>query len=291
MNRWIKRILLAVIGLLVLLFIAGGLFFYRIKGGFASYEDTPPELSLNEAAFTVLVFSKTNGFPHSGAIEESKKAFQKMADKNGWSLIVTENGATFNDEYLPNFDVVIWNNATGPNLNEEQRASFRKYMENGGRFMGIHGAGDASHKWPWYEKTLIGADFTHHSMNPQFQEATMNKECTDAFTGCAELPQPWIRSEEWYVFLNNPREHGAKVIYTVDENTFDPNGNIGWFVDDKDFGMGEDHPIVWYKCLDGGGRAFYSALGHSGEAFKEAEYLDLLEKAIIWLGDETSVCE
>lgn len=31
-----------------------------------------------------------------------------------------------------------------------------EYIENGGGWIGIHGAGDASSDWDWYEQTLIG---------------------------------------------------------------------------------------------------------------------------------------
>ena len=291
MKKWLKRILWTLFGLVLLFAIAFGAFIYKVKYGFPIYEKTPPELSLNADDFTVLVFSKTNGFPHSGAISEAKQAFQSLGEANGWSVVISDNGAVFNDDQLPLFDVVIWSNATGRNLTDTQRASFKNYMESGGSFIGIHGAGDASHHWPWYEQTLIGANFTHHTMNPQFQEATMTRECSNSFTGCAALPEPWVREEEWYVFTNNPREGGANVIYTVDENTFDPNGNIKFMASDKNFGMGDDHPIVWYRCLSNGGKAFYSALGHSGEYFKETNHLLLLESAIEWAGDKNIVCQ
>lgn len=291
MKKWLKRIGFALLGLLIVFCIAAGLFIYKVTKGFPIYEHTPPELALEADEFTVLVFSKTNGFPHTGAIEEAKKAFEQMGQTNNWSVIISDNGAVFNDEQLAYFDVVIWNNATGRNLTDEQRASFKSYMESGGSFIGIHGAGDFSHRWPWYEQELIGANFSHHSMNPQFQEATMHKECSEAFPNCGELPGEWIREDEWYVFFNNPREHGVKVIYTVDENTFDPNGNLPMLASEKDFGMGDDHPIVWYRCLENGGKAFYSALGHSGAYFQEPHHLSLLESAIVWAGDRNLACE
>lgn len=86
------------------------------------------------------------------------------------------------------------------------------------------------------------------------------------------------------LFNNNPRDKAFIPVYTVDENTFDPSGNLGSLVTDKDFGMGDDHPIVWYKELPGGGRSFYSALGHSGAAFAEEKLLGLLQRGIEWAG-------
>ena len=70
-----------------------------------------------------------------------------------------KNGAVFNPEQLAKFDVVIWNNSTGRVLTDEQRAAFKAYIENGGGYVGIHGAGDHSHHWDWYEDELVGARF------------------------------------------------------------------------------------------------------------------------------------
>lgn len=278
------------LGIVLLAGIAMGAFIYKVKYGFPIYESTPPVLPAEIKDFSVLVFSKTNGFPHSEAIAASKTAFRQMGDKNNWTVFITDNGAAFNDAYLSKFDVVIWNNATGRNLNDEQRESFKNYIEGGGSFVGIHGAGDESHHWPWYEKNLIGADFSHHSISPQFQEATLHRECPDGFSTCNNYPEKWVRTDEWYVFLNNPRENGARVLYTADESTFETSGNIKYLVSDKDFGMGDDHPIVWYNCV-GQGKAFYSALGHAGVAFEEQNYLRLLEDAIQWAGDKSVGCE
>ena len=36
-----------------------------------------------------------------------------------------------------------------------------RFLEDGGGWIGIHAAGDGSHKdWRWYVETLIGSDYT-----------------------------------------------------------------------------------------------------------------------------------
>ena len=285
MKKILKISLFSILGIIILLGSAMGIFIYKVTYGFPFYESKPQALPAQMADFSVLLFNKTNGFRHGEAIEASTAAFQKMAEDYGWSVFATENGAVFNKEQLEKFDLVIWNNVTGRVLKEEQKAAFKNYMENGGGFLGIHGAGDNSHHWPWYENTLLGADFSHHTMNPQFQEATMHLHCDSAHAAlCDGLSVTWQRSDEWYAFYNNPVEKGFEVLYTVDENTFNPSGYIKFLAEDKDFGMGDFHPVVWYKKLPGGGRTFYSALGHSGAYFEESEHLEMLRRAILWAG-------
>lgn len=282
-----KRLLWIFLTILLLAFLGMGTFIYKAAYGLPFYDHTPPELPKEMKPFAVLNFNKTNGFRHASAIEVSTKKLEEMAAKNQWTLFSTDNAAVFNQEQLAKFDVVIWNNATGRNLTDEQRTAFQQYMDNGGGFLGIHGAGDFSHQWKWYEHTLIGADFSHHPLSPQIQAADLFLECdsTSSFN-CHTLPQKWTRSDEWYIFFNNPREKDFTVLYTVDESKMKTSGNIPLLATDKDFGMGEDHPIIWYKCLPNGGRTFYSALGHDGAFFEESQHLTLLKEAILWTGKE-----
>ncbi len=284
MKKTLKIIFYSLLGLIMLAFIGGGLFIYKITYGFNFYETEPPVLPANLWEQSVLLFSKTNAFRHGDAIEASIPAFQQMADENGWAIFVTDNGAVFNPEQLEQFEVVIWNNTSGKVLNPGQREHFRKYLENGGGFVGIHAAGDNSHQWDWYEDEVIGARFSHHPLHPQFQEGylTLEAESEDS-TLTEELPESWTREDEWYNFYNNPREGGFNILYRLDGSKIKPSGNIPILASDKDWGMGEDHPIVWYNSV-GEGRTFYSAMGHQGSAFQEPDHLQMLENAIRWAG-------
>lgn len=288
----IKKILLWILGIILLLVLALGVFIYKATNGLPFYDKKPPIIHAEFKAFSILNFTKTNGYRHGSAIKASTAKLDSIATANGWMLYTTKNAAIHNKEQLEKFDLVIWNNATGRNLTDRQRAAFKEYMESGGGFLGIHGAGDFSHHWKWYEETLIGANFSHHSLEPQIQSADMHLECDSAsHLDCHSLPEKWTRSEEWYVFFDNPRTKDFNILYTVDEKTFNPSGNMKYLVSNKDFGMGDDHPIVWYKCLPNGGRTFYSALGHNGDFFNEPQHLDLLVKGILWAGQQEGKCE
>ncbi|APQ16129.1 ThuA domain-containing protein [Maribacter hydrothermalis] len=281
-KRKLKIVLLSIFGLVLLLFMAMGVFVYKARYGINFYDSKPPELPTDLSGKAVLLFSKTNGFRHGEAIDGAIPAFEKMAKENDWAFFSTDNGAVFNPEQLQKFNVVIWNNCSGKVLDEEQRQNFKNYLENGGGYIGIHASGDNSHQWDWYEQNVIGTLFSHHSLDPQFQKGTLNmEEGNSVLTN--NLPIKWDREEEWYVFLDSPRKKGFSILYTLDETNVNMSGNIKYMVSDKDFGMGNDHPIVWYNNL-GEGRVFYSALGHQGSAFKEPEHLKMLENAVRWTG-------
>ena len=207
--------------------------------------------------------------------------FREIAEKNNWFLFEFDEGGVFNEEQLNEFDLVIWNNVSGKVLTNDQRSAFQHYIENGGSFIGLHAAGDDSHHWDWYTQNLIGTQFSHHPIEHQLQQADLVLQPTAQDTVyLKELPESFTHTDEWYVFFQNPEEKGFKVLYEMDGNAIDPNGNMLW-IKDKDFGMGEHHPNIWYNKV-GKGKTFYSGLGHNATAYSNQAYLKVLESMMIW---------
>lgn len=275
MRFFLKWALLAAAVVVVGLIAMGGYGFYRVYYGVHVYEFIPPQLPAHLNDTAILICSKTNGFREDSAVKTANAALRTIAQKNGWSAVVTENGAVFNPAMLSRFKATVWNNTSGDLLTPQQRIAFQTYIENGGGFVGIHGAGgDPHYDWQWYVNTIIGTQFKGHPTNPQFQEATIHVEDPDdpAMKG---LGQTWVRTDEWYSFEKSPRGNGVRVLATLDEGTYQPK--MFW----KDIRMGVDHPVIWEHCV-GLGRVFYSALGHEASAYEEPKYLTVLEGAIRW---------
>ena len=227
----------------------------------------------------LLVFSKTNRFRHKEGIAGGQQALANIAKRNGWSLFATENGAVFNAADLESVKAVVFLNATGDMLSHEQELAFQHWMESGGGWLGIHAAGDGSHsEWTWYMDNFIGAEYVAHIMGPQFQNATVVTEGTEHPVN-ERMPARWNHEEEWYSWRSSPRKNGFKILATVDENTYTPVRKM--LGDELDLTMG-DHPIVWANCVNNG-RALYSAMGHTAEAFEVPQYLILLEDALNWV--------
>jgi len=254
-------------------------FFYKIKYGFpVSYETDVPAIDFPANQRAVLLFSKTTGFRHGESIETGNKVFENLAAKNNWFVYSTEEGGVFNAEQLSKFDVVVFNNSTGRLLNEDQQKALELYVENGGSLIGIHGAGDFSHHWDWYEQNLTGGLFSHHSLEPQFQETEIKLNNVSDSLLSQGLPAQWTHADEWYVFFENPRDKGFNILYTIDGEKINPDGNI-LFIKDKNFGMGKDHPVAWYRAT-GKGRTFYTSIGHDATAWKQEAFVKMLENAV-----------
>lgn len=239
------------------------------------YEEVPPTLPVKSGGSKILVFSKTNSFRHIEAIPAVESLFKNFADKHDWSLFITENGAIHQADLLDKFDLIVWNNVTGDVLTEVQREALKNHMEDGGRFLALHGTGGNEHyDWSWFPKHLIKTQFIGHPMFPQFRDGTLTIE-DRSHLATKHLPASKAWHEEWYSFDKSPREE-VTVLISVDETEYDVPDSLK---------MGSDHPLVWHHKV-GEGTVFFSALGHLAEAYEDEEYKALLEQASIWLLDQ-----
>ncbi|MFC3878670.1 ThuA domain-containing protein [Algoriphagus namhaensis] len=276
------KILGLIVGVLLLLIVlGGGLFVYKVKNGFpVSYETDPADISIPQEGIKVLLFSKTTGFRHGESIQAAKEVFGRISTEKGWFLYNTESAGVFNSEQLNQFNVVIFNNSTGRVLTDEQRLVLQEYVENGGKLIGIHGAGDDSHHWDWYETHLLGAKFSHHPLNPQLQEAQVSLQPGIDSVLSRDLAKEWVHTDEWYVFFEDPASRGFQILYSIDGDKILPSGNL-LFIKSKEFGMGKNHPVAWFKKT-GKGKTFYTSMGHNATAWGEEAFIQMLINAIEW---------
>lgn len=213
----------------------------------------------------VLVFHKTEGYWHE-SIPAAYQAIGDLGDDHGFNTEDTEDAEDFTKENLKKYDLVIFLNTTGKVLNSKQQEAFEDYINSGGSFFGIHAAADTGRDWEWYGE-LVGAYFDNH---PEVQEAEIIVKMPD-HPAVSHLPERWKRVDEWYNYKNiNPDN---KVLLTLDESTYEGGTN------------GEDHPIAWYKELEGGGISIYTGLGHTIQSYVEPAFLEHLLKSILFAMD------
>ena len=282
----LKYLFYTILTLVVLAALGIGGFIYKAKKGINFYETKPHILDKSYGENSILVISKTNAFRHGEAIKYSRPILEEIAAKNNWEIYQTEDAGIFNKEQLSLFNLVVCNNCSGKIMNAAQRQLFKKYINDGGGFVGIHAAGDGSHRWDWYADTLIGARFSHHPIKYHIQQGKLMKDSSidSAHHFNFELPDKFSVEDEWYVFYDSPRENNVNILYTLDETGLDWDGRLGPFFKDKTFGMGDDHPIVWYKDV-GQGRSFYTAMGHDRNAWTNDTHKSILEQGISWAGN------
>ncbi len=215
----------------------------------------------------ILVFTRTAGFRHA-SIPDGIACFRELAAEHGFALHATEDPAEFTPERLARFDAAVFLNTTGDVLDEPQQAAFEAWYRSGKGFLGVHSAADTEYDWPWYGR-LVGAYFKSH---PAVQPARIIIH-TRAHPATAHLGTPpefdsWRRTDEWYDF-RAPPDGSIPRLLSLDTTTYEGGA------------MGPDHPIAWFHEFDGG-RAIYTAGGHTPESYREPEFRLHLLGALRW---------
>ena len=224
-----------------------------------------------QAQFRALLITTTRGFQHE-SINAGVLALQELAKKNNFNLKLFEDPKVFNDDFLKQFQVIIFLNTTGDIFDSAQQKAIERFIQRGKGFVGIHSASDTEYGWDWYRK-LVGRMFHIH---PAIQTARMNI-VDNTFPGLQGFAGNKWWTDEWYEF--GPEEiTGLNYILAVDESTYNPK--VEW-ADKKGNGMRKFHPIAWYHNYDGG-RAFYTALGHMPSDYSDAVFLNHVYAGIFW---------
>lgn len=207
----------------------------------------------------VLVFTKTMGWHHS-SIPNGIAAIQKLGQENNFDVDSTSDASYFNEDSLKNYSAVVFLNTTQDVLNSNQEVAFERYIQAGGGFVGVHAAADTEYDWGWYGRLVGGYFFDHPGINdtfPNVQEGLFNV-VDQTNNSTKHLPKQWKRKDEFYSFKKLSND--TKVLITLDESSYQGGKRMG------------NHPMAWYHEYDGG-RAFYTALGHTEESYSDPLYL------------------
>jgi cytochrome c len=222
----------------------------------------PQAKPTQQPRFSALVFSKTAGYRHA-SIEAGSAAIAELGAAHQFRVDAGEDATVFADAQLARYQVVIFLNTTGDILDDQQQAALERFIRAGGGFVGVHSATDTEYDWPWYHE-LVGAYFARH---PAIQPAAIDVVDRQHLS-TRGLPLRWERTDEWYDFRSDPGPN-VTVLALLDETSY--SGGT----------MGASHPIAWYHAYDGG-RAWYTALGHTTESYAEPHFLEHLLGGIEW---------
>ncbi len=207
----------------------------------------------------VLVFTKTRGYSHA-SVPDGVKAVYQMGNRLGFSVDTTSDVRFFKQENLKNYAALVFISTTGAVLEPVQRTELIRYLEAGGGFAGVHGASTGGKAWPWYVQ-MLGASFSNH---PEPCEGLLIRE-DDTHAVSRHYPSRMYWKDEWYNFTDV--QPGSHVLLSVDEASY--NGGE----------HGRRHPVAWTREF-GGGRVFYTALGHFSHHFTDALFVRHLEEGI-----------
>ena len=172
---------------------------------------------------------------------------------------------------LSAYDVIIMPDVAPGSKSD--RARFQEYMENGGGWLGFHGAGynDASTGWDWFRDFLGGVSFLCNTWPPQ--PALIDVDGFD-HPVTRNLPSRYVApSTEYYQWQPDPRSNPDIVVLASLARENFPMGL-------KDVVFGGDFPVVWTNTNF---RMVYINMGHGDESFTDATQNLLFINALRWI--------
>lgn len=221
--------------------------------------------------FRVLVFQESQTHELAEVTKAALQAIRDLGASQGFVIDVANNSTgQFTEDNLRQYAAIVWNSVSGDVLNNEEQDVFRRYLEAGGGFVGLHAAAKAEPDWEWYGD-LVGAREADRT-RPLLATLRIDSEASIAAGGSNlqhpavdALPQKWQRVDRWPFFKKNPRLR-VNVLLTLDESNHEAESNPN---------SSSDRPMVWWHDFDGG-RSFYSGLGLRAQAYSEPLYLEHL---------------
>lgn len=232
----------------------------------------------------VLHFTATSGYDH-GTRNVSLEMFQSICAGIGCTVHDDANGSTFNDpQQLALNDVVIFSNTSGNTiLDIGQRANFEAWVNTGGHVLGLHAASD-SYRHSTANGTNTGTwDFYAELIGASVQEGPNHVDGTPPYAlwhigthaSTANLPDPWVKYEEYYYWEGGYFGLDNQVVLEVQE-TIGPNGQVNSY--------DAPRPVSWVRTLSTGTRVFYTALGHAQDNYTDDDlFRQHISDALIWV--------
>lgn len=220
----------------------------------------------------ILVIHKANGFRHDN-IPAALKMLAEMAQNEEWELSSTNQSSLISDQFIEQFDLLVFLSTSGTIFNDEQRQAIELFVESGKGLLTIHSGTDTEPHWDWYNQH-VGARFVGHP--PVQQGRLIVEDRMHPATSFFEDPE-WIAVDEWYSFDRNPR-NDVHVLMSIDEASYEVDDNC-WFPHVVQR-MG-DHPLAWYSYA-GKGRIFQTALGHTPQTYEHPLFYKHIRGGIRW---------
>jgi len=212
----------------------------------------------------VLVYTKNGeGYVHDN-IPFAVKSFQKLGEEHKFKVTVSDDPGLFTEENLKQFNILVFTSTNNDVFDtDEQRLAFRRYIQAGGGFVGLHSVVGTERNWEWF-KMMIGGSFVWH---PRFQNYQL-KVIDPSHPTVKNMPKVWEKEDECY-FIKEVYP-GIKVTIAHDLETLDQDQKER--IDASAAPFSKLYPAVWHQNFDGG-YIWISALGHHQKDYEDPVFL------------------
>lgn len=221
--------------------------------------------NVNWKRVKVLVYTKNGkGYVHEN-IPFAARAIQRLGQQHGFSVDTTSKPEVMTEANLKQYNALIFTSTNNDVFDTDaQRLAFRRYVEAGGGFVGIHSVTGTERNWTWF-KRMMGGTFLWH---PKFQLFRLRVLATE-HPSMQGVPAVWEKQDECY-FLKE-LSPGPTVIMASDLTSLNPaeaekiKASAGTYA--------TLYPSAWYYDFDGG-HTWVTQLGHDKKDYEEPVFLN-----------------
>ena len=225
----------------------------------------------------VLVYTKNGkGYVHDN-IASAVASIKEMGVENHFSVDVSDDPSVFTEANLKNYQFLIFTSTNNDVFDtDNQRVQFRRYIEAGGGFVGVHSVTGTERNWTWF-KMMLGETFSWHAT---FQKFSI-KKLDNTHPSMQGVPAIWEREDECY--FGKELYPGIKVLMAHQLSSLNPSQTE---LIQKNAGSYANYfPAVWYQQFDGG-NIWVTALGHSKESYQDPIYKNHLLQGIRFIANQ-----
>lgn len=225
----------------------------------------------------VLVYTKNGkGYVHDN-IPSAVACVKELAVANGFSADVSDDPAVFTEENLKKYKLLIFTSTNNDVFDtDEQRLTFRRYIEAGGGFVGVHSVTGTERNWKWF-KQMLGETFSWHARFQRFRVKTIEP----SHPSMKQVPAAWDREDECY--FGKELYPGMKVLMVHELASLQAD-QADLIVKNKG-SYGDYYPAVWYQQFEGG-NIWVTTLGHSKESYQDPVYRNHLLQGIRYIASQ-----
>lgn len=245
--------------------------------------------------FRILAFyTAKEDAAHISFVGEALPWFDSVGKANGFSFEATRDWSRLANLTKDSFQVLIFLDSRPEEAT--QRSGFRRYMENGGAWMGFHFAGFAltpsafNQDWDWYHESFLGCgQYKSNTWRPTGAVLINEQPHHPALKG---LPgKIHAAPNEWYRWEKDLRKNkGIKVLLSIDASSFP----LGTGPKPEEIWYSGDYPVVWTNTRY---RMLYFNMGHNdmdyggtnrtlSSTFSSPEQNRVIVQGLLWLGSK-----
>ncbi|MEN9686722.1 MAG: hypothetical protein RLZZ28_2508 [Bacteroidota bacterium] len=225
----------------------------------------------------VLVYTKNGkGYVHDN-IASAVAGIKELSVANGFLADVSDDPSVFTEANLNKYRMLIFTSTNNDVFDtDEQRVAFRRYIEAGGGFVGVHSVTGTERNWTWF-KQMIGETFSWHA---KYQQFTL-KNIDPQHPSMKGVPSSWDREDECY--FGKELYPGMKVLMIHEISSLQKDQAD--LVEKNKGSFADYYPAVWWQQFQGG-NIWITTLGHSKESYAEPVYKNHLLQGIKFIADQ-----